>query len=279
MDPRNLDYNAEGPSDVWDELTYTEARALHDEDAKELVIQIIKLANQSETIFSGQYKCWRQETIAQALIGYRNYLLDRMTTRFEQILVRTLQDAGVEAIASSTRYTKYFSKPRSQVIGMALEGQLRFMRPWLELLKQEKEQALLDFVPSFEEMFASGQRALGGLIEAQAATATHREQQINQLFTDANSARRSLYGKLVSVAEEKGLSQAWPDSFFRREERRKKKPEELKREALLAMFGARAVALSREGRQQIQGEKDSQVLDRWIARVTTITREEELFTP
>lgn len=279
MDPRKLDHEAEKVEDLWDELVYTEALLLHDEDAKDLAESITRLITRAEDVRLGQLNCWRAETQADAEVGSRNYRLDFQTKRFERSLRRDLEDRGFENVTERPEYKTYFSISLSRVLDLALESQIKFMEPWLSHLEKEASPVLKGFVEIFRAQFTAGKAALEKRVKADAATRNHRVTEIAKLFEDANTERKALSGKLTTRAAEKKLPDQWPASFFRRAKRYAKAgPEQLRREAILSILSAREVTPTEEQRQKIQKEKDLSLLDRWINKAPLITKAEDLFS-
>jgi hypothetical protein len=278
MDPRKLDHETEKVEDAWDELVYSEALLLHDEDAKDLVGPITELIGRAEQVRLGQLNCWRAETQADASVGGRNYMLDFQTKRFERVLRRDLEDRGLENVLERPEYKAYFSISLGRVLEMALESQIRFMEPWLTYLVRESTPAVREFINIFEDQFSLGRSALKSRVDAEAATRNHRVTEIAKLFEDANTERKILAGKLTIRAAEKKLPDNWPSNFFRRAKRYTKPgPEQLRREAILAVLAAREVTPTDEGKQRIMKERDLNILEYWMSKAPLAKKPDDIF--
>jgi hypothetical protein len=260
-----------------EELIFTEALLIYDEVARDLAPGFTALVNKSEQVWLEQRKTWREEAIARALASYRDYKLDHLTTRFHQILVRVLEDAGSREPTQEPRYRLYFPEALSRHLSCGLESQLERSRGWPAALRREPEQALKDFAALFEAELAAGGAALLELRSAQMKQKSYRAKEISALFEEANAERRALWGKLSAREVERRLPRGWAEQFFRKSPRAEEDPVELKQKAVLLTFAARGLELSEEGRKKILGEGSPEALDRWLSRAGVAPSQEELF--
>jgi hypothetical protein len=275
-EPKKL-FEGEGVESVWDDGCYSEARLLIDDDGKEFVGAITSLINEAEAVRAGQLAAWRAETIAQANVDYQNYKLDQLTTRLDQLLTRTLEDQGVTDVTAHPRYKTYFTDPLSKVKDMALERQVAYSSQWPTFLAQEPEVPLQELAPLFEKLFVNARAALAQRDKAAAETRVHRVQKIQKLVEEGNNTRLATYNKLSLKMLDQKLAKDWPESFFRKGQRSTTTPEDTKRSALLQMFAAREISLSDENRKKINSTKDIATLNRWLSKISNITKQEDLF--
>jgi hypothetical protein len=276
--PRYLRYEVLSLDSLWDELVYTEALCLNDQDAEDLAETFSALVKRVMQARQNQLLSWRSETVAQAQISLRNYQLDRLTTRFSQIFVRLLEDAAVKDPTSDVRYKSYFVEPLSRLIGRGLETQLPKCKDWPTRLAKEPEQALQEFAPLFEGALRLGQAALDALVEASGARKTQRVQEIVALFEDTNNQRKLMANQLSTREIERKLGSNWSENFFRKEVSSESDPSDLKQRAILSMLSARGISISKEERAKVVGVEDPVTLDRWCARVGVVAATAELFS-
>jgi hypothetical protein len=262
---------------LWDEIVYTEASMLSDENAADIAAIFTELAERSMKTRSGQLLAWREEIVAQAHISQRNYRLDRLTERLHRVLVRTQEDAGVKETTSSPLYKSYIPEPVSRLVGRGLESQLSKCRDWPTRLARESEPQLKELAPFFEEAIQKGQAALDMMTKASGERKSHRTREIIGLFEDANNQRKLASNQLSTRGIERKLSSDWSDSFFRTEAAIEDDPLESKQRAILQMLSARGVVVSKEERGKILAMSEAPTLERWCAQVGVILEVSEVF--
>jgi hypothetical protein len=195
----------------WEELVFTEARLLGDEQAKEFAPTFGQLLSRVEQVRTGQLGTWREEVAAQAAVAAVDDQLDDW--------VRALDTALLNVVAQDTRsprYRRYFAVAPSAIIRLGLESELARVRAWTSSLTSEPEAVLKDLGSQLGKLVAQGDRALDQRRKATATRSDHRVRVITSLIDDINGARLSLYGTLTKKAVDLHLPHDWPNRFFRR---------------------------------------------------------------
>lgn len=194
---------------AWGDLTFSEARLLGDEHAKELAPTFAELRQRVEDTRVQQLGTWRAELIAQAAVNAADDALDDWVHDLDLTLSHILAGA-----TQSPRYRRYFSMAPSMIIRMALETELGRVRGWVDSLASEPEAELQALGARLRTLIAQGDAALEARRKAGAQRNDHRVRTIASLIDDINNARRSAYGALTRKAAELRLPRTWPDRFF-----------------------------------------------------------------
>lgn len=194
---------------IWEEVVFTEARLLGDDNAKELAPPFSQLRDRSEEVRGGQLAAWREEVVAQAAVKAADDRLDDWVHALDLALSTVL--AGDR---QSPRYRRYFTQAPSAIIRMRLESELGLVRGWADSLASEPEPVLQGLGADLRKLVEQGDVALEGRRKAAAARTDHRVRSISSLIDDINEARVSTYGALTKKAAELHLPRNWPDRFF-----------------------------------------------------------------
>ena len=203
--------DTESLDSIWDELVFTEARLLGDEQAKSFAPTITDLLTRLEQVSGGQLGLRRESVTAQAQVDAVDDQLDDWVHALDIALWNIVaQDA------KSPRYRRYFSVSPSSIIRLGLESELARVRPWADSLATEPEVALQQLGAQLQKLAADGDAALKRRTQAATSRTDHRVRSITTLIDDINGARLSLFGALLQKATELHLPPDWPNRFFRR---------------------------------------------------------------
>ena len=203
--------DTESLDSIWDELVFTEARLLGDEQAKSFAPTITDLLTRLEQVSGGQLGLRRESVTAQAQVDAVDDQLDDWVRALD-IALWTI----VNQDAKSPRYRRYFSDSPSSIIRLGLESELGRVRPWADSLVTEPEVALQQLGAQLKKIATDGDAALQRRTSAATSRTDHRVRTITTLIDDINGARLSLYGALVQKAADLHLPPDWPNRFFRR---------------------------------------------------------------
>ena len=196
---------------IYDELLYTSARLLKNKYTKDLAQSLAASQKRWEKVAAGQRAAWRAEIEAQAGVDEENDDLDDTVGDISNSLLHHENQQR-----TSPRYKHYFKRRASEVIGLALESELVEVRPWPQSLQTEPEADLQALGKQLAANLATGDAAVTERTTAIANTAQHRLREINVFIDDANAARQTLLGALITRAAQKKLSPKWPERFFRK---------------------------------------------------------------
>jgi hypothetical protein len=108
-----------------DSVTYTEARLLCDENAKEYAPIFTGLRERAKDVGNGQQDAWRDELVAQALVHTADDALDDWVQELAMVFYNLLRGK-----TDSPRYRLYFSSAPSTIIRLGLESELASVRVW-----------------------------------------------------------------------------------------------------------------------------------------------------
>ena len=194
---------------IWEELVFTEARLLGDEQAKEFGPVIGQLIARLEKTRGGQLGTWREEVAAQAAVSAVDDQLDDWVQALDMALLNIVQKD-----IQSPRYRRYFSTSPSSIIRMGLESELGRVRAWADSLATEPEVPLRELSTRLKSIIVLGDQALERRRKSGASRSDHRVRDITSLVDDVNAARASLYGALTKRAADLRLPRNWADRFF-----------------------------------------------------------------
>lgn len=194
---------------AWSNVTYTEARLLGDEIAKEWAPTFTTFRKRIDDVRIEQRGTWREGLVAQAMVNAADDALDDCVRQLDLTLRHLL--AGE---TDSPRYRRYLSSAPSTIIRMGLESEQARLRGWPESLSSEPEPELKALADKFRAVLAQGEAALQARSKAEGLRTDHRVRAINTLIDDINNARLSLYGILAQKAVDLKLPRTWPDRFF-----------------------------------------------------------------
>jgi hypothetical protein len=203
---------------LWEELVFTEARLVGDDNAKEFAPTIRQLMDRLERARAGQLAAWREEIAADAAVAEADDLLDDWVHALDVALLGILQQEVL-----SSRYRRYFSDAPSSIMRLRLESQIARVRPWIEWLATEPDIALQDLGKRLRALVERGNVALDRRRRAVALRQDHRIRTIGPMITDINDTRRALFGTLTKKAVDLHLPRPWPNRFFRQGTRRPKR--------------------------------------------------------
>lgn len=199
---------------IWEELVFTEARLLGDDQAKGFAPTISALLVRVEQMHGGQLGLRREVATAQAQVDAVDDQLDDWVRALDTALLTI-----VNQDAQSPRYRRYFSATPSATIRLGLESELARVRSWAGSLATEPEPALQQLGAALSKLVTTGDAALERRRQAATARTDHRVRSITTLIDDINGARLSLYGQLILKATELHLPTDWANRFFRRTSR------------------------------------------------------------
>ena len=146
---------------------------------------------------------------AQAVVDGHDDQLDDKTNELNRFFL------GSPNGREDKRFKLYFKKVASVVVRLGLESQLDIARSWADLLPKEPEAPLKALGSWFKGFLKSAADALERRRSASLTRAEHRARELQRYLDDHNAVRRSIYGKLVTVAADEGLPKDWPNRFFR----------------------------------------------------------------
>jgi hypothetical protein len=261
---------------IWHYMVYLEARLLTDSNAKEFAPEATTLIDEVESTWQGQRSKWRAEVSAQARVDYANEQLDQQTLRFSRVL---LSQEGVDLDAEHPRYKRYFTSSPSRVTRLALEPQIKVMRPWLESIRTEPELAVQSFAALLTSLIEQGEEALHHQDQATAARKDHRVREVTNLVKKINDTCQKIHGLLKAKAPGLNMPADWADGFFY-SPRNASAPDaaSLFQDALYGICKARGVELSDNSSDFIDKTKDEELLQQWISRALRAKTEEDIFT-
>jgi len=203
--------DSESTETIWEELVFTEARLLGDEQAKVFAPIISTLLGQVEQLHGGQLGVRREITTAQAQVDAVDDQLDDWVRALDTTLRSVVKQDG-----QSPRYRRYFPVKPSAIIRLGLENELARVRSWAGSLATEPEADLQQLGAELGKLMLAGDAALERRRQAASARSDHRVRSLTTLIDDINGARLSLYGQLILKATELELPADWPNRFFRR---------------------------------------------------------------
>jgi len=206
----------ESMDSLWEDLVYSDSRLLASRRGKPYAKEISKLLERWETVVAKQRKVWRSEIGAEARIDKADDDLDDLVFGFGEELEHLDSERGGK---KSARQARYFKQPRHEIIRLGLASELDQVREWPTSIKDEPEKELKAFAKPFRDVIRAGDEALKERSAAAAARADQRVREVMRFIDDVNSARLSIYGRLVQLASKKKLPRDWPNRFFRRSER------------------------------------------------------------
>jgi hypothetical protein len=202
---------------IWDELVYTQARLLADENAKDLAPAFEKLIARCDAVESGQRACWRQEIIVQADVDAADDGLDDVVADAERTL-----DHVVKGDHDDPRYRLYVKGGVSDIIRLGLQSEIERVRPWVKSLGEEPEKDFKAHAKELATRVKDGETALEARSSAAAETAKHRAREIDRFVDDVDAARLSAHAALVQRSVKLKLARTWADRFFRHATRAKR---------------------------------------------------------
>lgn len=260
---------------VWFYLAYMESRMSWDPAAQDQAPLVAALRKEVEEAWLGQRAVWLGEIRAQAGVDYENFRLDRSTKRHSRVMLNLPE---VDGRTEHPRYARYYTMPLSRLVRLALEPQIKFMRPWIDSLKGEPEPEAQAFAQLLAEHIAAGEAVLLEREKAKGARKDHRVRVITALIERINTTLRSIYGTLTARAAEQKLGEDWPDSFFYSSTRNTEAPDpaEALRNAIYATLSAHQIELSEEQDTKLQETSDVKILDQWLGRAAAVKTAEEL---
>lgn len=202
---------------LWEELVFTEARLLGDDNAKEFAPTMRQLMERLERARSGQLAAWREEIAAEAAVAEADDLLDDWVHALDVALLGILEQDTL-----SPRYRRYFSEAPSSIMRLRLESQITRVRSWAESLASEPERVLQELGTRLRTLVVRGNAALERRRRAAALRQDHRARTIKPMISDINDTRHALFGTLMKKAVDLHLPRPWPNRFFRQGSRRGK---------------------------------------------------------
>ena len=258
---------------IWDELVYSNARLLYDEDTKDLAAPYQKLIGQVEDAWKEQRKVWQGETEAQANVDSINFRTDQRTIDF----AFALEGANRKHPQGEQRQARYFPISPSKIVANALEGQLPYMESFANSIPKEPEPELQSFGAGFLQDVSDAKAALAQKQKAADERRDNRVKTISVLITEINTVRENTHAELLKRRAPKQKSKEWPESFFRKQ--KKNNPEErereVKRQTLLGIFASRGIEVSSEVQKKINKETSPETLLRWMSKALTVQDAQE----
>jgi hypothetical protein len=202
---------------LWEELVFTEARLLGDDNAKEYSPTMRQLMDRLERVRAGQLSAWREEIAAEAAVAEADDLLDDWVHALDVALLGILEQDTL-----SPRYRRYFSEAPSAIMRLRLESQIARVRAWADSLASEPERSLQELGTRLRALMVKGNAALERRRRAAAVRQDHRVRTIKPMISDINDTRHALFGTLTKKAVDLHLPRPWPNRFFRQAGRRAK---------------------------------------------------------
>jgi hypothetical protein len=200
----------ESLDEVWDMLTWEEARLLKDENAKDLAPEVSEHLERWAQVNAGQRAAWRAEIIAAAGVSAGDDELDDTIDEIDSHLLH------IERDRTALRYKRYFKRPRGEIVRYGLESQLGIVREWVTSLLTEPEDVLKSLGTRLQANVAAGDADIEARRVSATRTADQRIREIVRFIDDVNAARRTRYGVLIQRAEARNLATDWPLRFFKK---------------------------------------------------------------
>jgi hypothetical protein len=259
---------------IWVYMVYLEARLLRDPNAKDLAPNVTILLERIENAAKEQRGRFRSIINSQAAVDGVNFSMDKNVIRFSRVLLNTEE---IEHDLKHPHYELYYTMSASKIEKLALEAEVKIVRPWLASLKNETDPAVLAFAAIFDGDLNAADVVLKGLEDAKSARQEQRVREIIPLVKDINDACKEIFGTLTAKAPSLKMPEEWADGFFYKSRRNEKPddPAESYRTALYAIFDAHGVEVSEEVDTKIQEEKSTLTLNRWLVKAATATTPEE----
>lgn len=192
-----------------EELTYSYSRLLADERAKAFAPLLKPLIKRNDELLLERRALARESVAAQAIVDAHDDQLDDKTSELNRFFL------GSPSGREDKRFKLYFKRTASIVVRLGLESQLELARSWADLLPKEPEAPLKALGSWFKGFLKPAADALERRRAASLTRAEHRARELQRYLDDHNAIRRSIYGKLVSIAADEGLPKDWPNRFFR----------------------------------------------------------------
>jgi hypothetical protein len=259
---------------IWVYLVYLEARLLRDANTKDLVSKVTSLLDRVEAAAKAQRDKFRSIINSQAGVDLQNFFLDKNVIRFSRVLLNTEE---IDHNINHAHYKLYYTMSASRVEKLALEAEVKVVRPWLASLKNETDPAVLAFASIFEGDLNAADIVLKELEDAKTARQGQRVREIIPLVRDINDTCKEIFGTLTARAPSLKMPEEWPDNFFYKSRRNNKPddPAEAYRVALYSIFDAHELEVSEDVDTKIQEEKNTTTLDKWLIKAATAKTPEE----
>jgi hypothetical protein len=195
---------------VWEELTYTEARLLEEEVAKDLAIQLPGLRERLIEVQRRQRDARQRERIAQFAVDATETLLGKVVRAVEKELLRLCGGNR-----QHPRFLRYMAQISGLPLRLGLESEIERLRSWTELLAKEPESSLKEHGARLVDALIEAIEVLEERQRAAFQAADRRVREVVRIIDDFNAARRSLFLLLAERAIEHRLPADWPEQFFR----------------------------------------------------------------
>jgi hypothetical protein len=265
--------DSEAVDALCDDLVYSHARLLYDEDAKDLAPPFETIILKMEDAWKEQRKVWRAETEAQANVDMVNFRTDERTSDF----AFDLEGANRKHPQGEQRQQRYFPIAPSKIVALSLELQLPYTESFANSLPKEAEPQLQAYAAGFSQDVSDGKAAIAQKQKAADDRRDNRVQMLAALVEEINNLREATLAELMKRRVPKKRHKDWPESFFRKQKRNtpEERERELAQQTILGIFSCRGLEVSTEVRKKIHKESDREVLLKWLTNATTATSAEE----
>ena len=259
-----------------DDLAYSHARLLYDEDAKDLAPSFEAFILKAEHVWKEQRKVWRAETEAQANVDAINFRTDERTLDF----AFQLEGVNRKHPQGEQRQERYFPIAPSKMVALSLESQMPYIESFANSLPKEVEAELQGYAAGFLQDVTDGKAAIAQKQKAADDRRDNRVQVIASLVEEINNLREATLAELMKRRIPKKKGKEWPESFFRKQKRNtpEERERELKQQTILQIFSCRGLDVSSEARKKIYKESDAATLLKWLTKAATASSVEEIFS-
>lgn len=190
-----------------DELDFTEAGLLADDDAAALAAPFSEAIGEWEGLFTQERAARREVIRAEAVVAVRNERLDSLTKRF---------GAAVRAFAPELLAKFFGSTAPGQFVRKGLRAQCEKTQTVLlpEAQKLGPGHDLTPFASPLDLLSKAALAALEGRTKAKGNKQVVGNQ-VDEWKEGINALRTTTYAELLKIATAKKLPKTWVESFFR----------------------------------------------------------------
>jgi flagellin-specific chaperone FliS len=269
---------------IWEEIVYNKASLKGNTVTEPMVSKIDPFIFRLISLREGQLKCWEEEQVAQALVDYYNFMLDRLVEEFGTAKLASIRKENPhwkeKEARESGEYTLYIKKGStiSDIVRLGLASELPVVEPWADLIRRETDASLLPFAERFADLVSKGKEAVVARAKALVATSEHRTRQINPFIKELNDARTSMHGQLLDLSTTLKVPKSWADTFFRKSAGSSPNKDEARgiAKTIVAVLALRKITLIEEQKKKLTGNLDFELFDQWISRLLSAQDANEL---
>lgn len=189
-----------------EEIEYSEAALLADDDAKALAAAFTEAITEWDGMFKTERAARREVIRAEAVVAIRNEQLDATTITF----AKTARGLAPEVLV------KVFNVAPGRFIRRALRAQSEHTINVIavEIGKLAPENAVFAFGAKLKTLAEAALDALGNRAKVKGITATTGND-VDEWKEGINSLRLHTWTELLKTADAKGYPKSWAEAFFR----------------------------------------------------------------